>query len=316
MEINQINDKNIHQQDIYKMISDLKNKYEILKQDQKRNEEQSNIHKTNILNLNRYLSELKNLVLETRNDYEKEIRDLKETVHKITKNINKKDNLDLSQINNINNKYNEISKEFQKRFEDIVKDLKEIKIRINIDNNHNNNDNNNNKNDNNIINNNQVDELKIDEKDNVFQKFEFLLTIIIQKNEIDNKNLEELKQLSEKLIINNVSPYEQAVKYFSDAYKYLHQDEIKEVENVININKKVFESIEQIETEIKEKINKMKKPEKKYTDKRVEKFRKNYGIKDEDATDKEIINLLNVYKNNEQNAYKVLIQNILNNNKK
>ena len=90
MEINQINDKNIHQQDIYKMISDLKNKYEILKQDQKRNEEQSNIHKTNILNLNRYLSELKNLVLETRNDYEKEIRDLKETVHKITKNINKK----------------------------------------------------------------------------------------------------------------------------------------------------------------------------------------------------------------------------------
>ena len=60
----------------------------------------------------------------------------------------------------------------------------------------------------------------------------------------------------------------------------------------------------------------MKKPEKKYTDKRVEKFRKNYGIKDEDATDKEIINLLNVYKNNEQNAYQVLIQNILNKNKK
>ena len=45
-------------------------------------------------------------------------------------------------------------------------------------------------------------------------------------------------------------------------------------------------------------------------------LRKNYGIKDEDATDKEIINLLNVCKNNEQNAYKVLIQNILTKNKK
>ena len=39
-------------------------------------------------------------------------------------------------------------------------------------------------------------------------------------------------------------------------------------------------------------------------------------MKDEDATDKEIFDLLNVHRNNEQKVYEILITNIVNKNKK
>ena len=167
---------------------------------------------------------------------------------------------------------------------------------------------------NDIINKNKNNELKIDEKKEytVFEKFENLLAMIIQKNEINNKDIEEFKKLSEKFIMHNFSAVEITAKYFSDIYGKMKLDENKkEVAKIIKINKKVFEILEENEKKIKEKKYKEIKFKKKYEDERIEKFRKNYGIRNEDATDKEIIELLNFYNNNENLVYQRILRDIL-----
>ena len=167
---------------------------------------------------------------------------------------------------------------------------------------------------NDIINKNKNNELKIDEKKEytVFEKFENLLAMIIQKNEINNKDIEEFKKLSEKFIMHNFSVVEITAKYFSDIYGKMKLDENKkEVAKIIKINKEVFEILEEIEEKIKEKKYKEIKFKKKYKDERIEKFRKNYDIRNEDATDKEIIELLNFYNNNENLVYQRILRDIL-----
>ena len=324
--MNQINNDNIAKEpDLYAMINELRNKYEILEKRQKDNEELSKKNMTNILNLNTSLIGLKKIVQKMKNEYIKQIEDLNKIVHDII-GQNEKDKINITEINSIKNQYNEMSKELTKSFDSLKKEIKEIKIKIAINNNFNINKNifkdknENNKNNDININKNKNNELNIDKKEQktVFDKFQNLLAMIIEKNEIDNKILEELKEVSEKLIINNISPLEYATEYFSDTYKYFVREKLnqKDVEKVLIINRKIFDVLEKIEPELKEKINNEKKPEKKIVDRRVEKFRINKQIKDEDATDKEILDLLNVHRNNEQKVYEILIENILKKNNK
>ena len=324
--MNQINNDNIAKEpDLYAMINELRNKYEILEKRQKDNEELSKKNMTNILNLNTSLIGLKKIVQKMKNEYIKQIEDLNKIVHDII-GQNEKDKINIIEINSIKNQYNEMSKELTKSFDSLKKEIKEIKIKIAINNNFNINKsifkdkNENNKNNDININKNKNGELNIDKKEQktVFDKFQNLLAMIIEKNEIDNKILEELKEVSEKLIINNISPLEYATEYFSDTYKYFVREKLnqKDVEKVLIINRKIFDVLEKIEPELKEKINNEKKPEKKIVDRRVEKFRINKQIKDEDATDKEILDLLNVHRNNEQKVYEILIENILKKNNK
>ena len=324
--MNQINNDNIAKEpDLYAMINELRNKYEILEKRQKDNEELSKKNMTNILNLNTSLIGLKKIVQKMKNEYIKQIEDLNKIVHDII-GQNEKDKINIIEINSIKNQYNEMSKELTKSFDSLNKEIKEIKIKIAINNNFNINKsifkdkNENNKNNDININKNKNGELNIDKKEQktVFDKFQNLLAMIIEKNEIDNKILEELKEVSEKLIINDISPLEYATEYFSDTYKYFVREKLnqKDVEKVLIINRKIFDVLEKIEPELKEKINNEKKPEKKIVDRRVEKFRINKQIKDEDATDKEILDLLNVHRNNEQKVYEILIENILKKNNK
>ena len=324
--MNQINNDNIAKEpDLYAMINELRNKYEILEKRQKDNEELSKKNMTNILNLNTSLIGLKKIVQKMKNEYIKQIEDLNKIVHDII-GQNEKDKINIIEINSIKNQYNEMTKELTKSFDSLKKEIKEIKIKIAINNNFNINKsifkdkNENNKNNDININKNKNGELNIDKKEQktVFDKFQNLLAMIIEKNEIDNKILEELKELSEKLIINDISPLEYATEYFSDTYKYFVREKLnqKDVEKVLIINRKIFDVLEKIEPELKEKINNEKKPEKKIVDRRVEKFRINKQIKDEDATDKEILDLLNVHRNNEQKVYEILIENILKKNNK
>jgi len=146
----------------------------------------------------------------------------------IKKNIDSKNNL---KENYITNKYKINNEEYN------------LNSKIDINNNFINN---------NLKNNN---ELKIDQNENynIFQKFENCLAIIIEKNALENQEIEELKQLSKKFIINNISPSDYATKYFSQIYKYFRRDDSdgdKDVENVMNINKKVFEMLDIIELEL------------------------------------------------------------------
>ena len=142
----------------------------------------------------------------------------------IKKNIDSKN---ISNQNDITNKYKINNEEYN------------LNSKIDINNNFINND---------IKNNN---ELKIDQNENynIFQKFENCLAIIIEKNALENQEIEELKQLSKKFIINDISPSDYATKYFSQIYKYFRRDDSdgdKDVENVLNINKKVFEVLDKL----------------------------------------------------------------------
>ena len=250
MEINHINNENNQQQnDLKAMIIELSNKYELLENKQKKNEQIILKNKDLILNLNINLVILKQSLDEFKIYCEKSINDLKEKID--GKYIEKKDNNGneiIGQINNFANKNSEMNKMFEQRKEDLEKEIDKINVNIienYIDNN--NKKENNIKNDNN--NNNNI-ELKInkDEEITVFQKFENLLAMIIDKNDIDNKNKEELKQVSEKLMINSVIPQEYAAKYFSDVKKYLLKDEEnKEKEKkIVILSKEVHSVLEEI----------------------------------------------------------------------
>ena len=205
MDVDLNNNKNNQKQnDIYTMINDLKNKYEILEKRQMINEELSLKNKDVNLNLNKNLKLLKDLVINLKNKFGQNINELKESIDKIKKenNIDIIKKLSLEQINDLQNKYNEMCKEIDKKIETLKN---EIKININNINNNNNIKANNNiqiENNNNNINikNNKNTELIINKEDEktIFQKFENLIAIIIDKNNIDDKIKEELNQYCEK----------------------------------------------------------------------------------------------------------------------
>ena len=331
MDYEKNNNRN-HQQenDLYMMVNELKNKYESLEKKQKNNEENSIKNSKAIYNLNINLKILKDFIIILKKQFEQiigELKELKENIDKIQKenDIDKIKKLSKEQINILENKFSEMSKEIDKKIE-TQKEIKEIQInknrnnvKHNIDNNINIEDNNDNNNIN--INNNKNTELRIDKdkQKTIFQKFEILLSTIIDTNNIDNKIKKELNQYCEKLIFNNISPIEYTAKYFALAYKYLKKGLDKEkFEKIIKTNIKVISLIEEIEKKNEIKI-KRTKPEKKSNeniDKKIEEFRKKYSIMEEDASDELIKNCLNNCKNKELKAYQSILEAIINSNKK
>lgn len=320
MDINNINDENKKQQnDLKAMIIELKNKYELLENNQKKNEKIIIKSKDLILNLNINLAILKESLNKFKYQCEESIKVLKEKINKISKDNNndKTKNEIIEQINNFENKSGEMNKKIEKRKEKLENEIKNINENIinNYIDNLNINDNNKEEKNNNNI------ELKInkDEEITIFQKFENLLAIIIDKNDINDEIKKELNQASEKLMINNITPHEYAAKYLSEANKYLKTEiEDKEkISKILTINKKIFSTLEELEKELKPKIEKMieeKKQNKlnKKVDKKIQQFREKFSLTEEDATDEKIKKYLSLYNNDESKACKAIMDSILN----
>ena len=139
----------------------------------------------------------------------------------------------------------------------------------------------------------------------------------MKKGDIDENNYEKLKNISEKLIINDISPYEYTTKYFSETYKYLDKkNELNEerIKKLSQINKNVTDCIDKIEHELNKKNKKGKKDKiiPKTPDNKIEKFRNKYGLRKEDADDEKIKEQLKLHKNDEIRTYQALMNRIVN----
>ena len=147
---------------------------------------------------------------------------------------------------------------------------------------------------------------------------------IIDKNDIDDKIKEELKETSEKLMINDIIPHEYTAQYFAITYKYLREqneknekykknEEEENVKKILIINKKIFEVLEQIEKELTIKIKNLKKVKKsnKKVDKKIQEFRDKHSISEEDASDEKIKEYLKLYNNDELKACDAIMRSIL-----
>ena len=241
---------------------------------------------------------IKKYIKEFKTKIEKEIKDLKQIIiqNKAYK-CDKKDITDMNQLNNIKNEFDENTKNIDKNIEKQISDIKKLKLKMITD----------------------KDELKNYESKNdfIFQSFEILLAEIMKKGDIDETNSEKLKNISEKLIINDISPYEYTTKYFSETYKYLDKkNELNEerVKKLSQINKKVTDYIDKFEHELIKKNKKGKKDKiiPKTPDNKIEKFRNKYGLRKEDADDKKIKEQLKLYKHDEIRAYQALMNRIVN----
>ena len=167
----------------------------------------------------------------------------------------------------------------------------------------------------------QNQELKIDESQdkNMFQSFENLLATIVTQGDIDNKNYEKLKILSEKLIKNNMSPCDIINRYFVELYKLQNFDDAESTKKLCELNMKLSDIILKINKELKKKENfvqnqnQKKNPKKdKKADKKIENFRKKFGLSEEDASDDKIREYLKKYKNKENETYQALMISIVN----
>ena len=249
---------------------------------------------------------IKKYIKEFKTKVEKEIKDLKQIIiqNKAYK-CDKKDNTDMDQLNNIKNEFDENTKNIDKNIEKQISDIKKLKLKMITD----------------------KDELKNYESKNdfIFQSFEILLAEIMKKGDIDETNSEKLKNISEKLIINDISPYEYTTRYITETYNYFDKknelDE-KKLEKLSRINKIIMDHIEKIEKELnknkkdkkheKEKKDKIKKSKAIKTDSKIERFRKKFGLSEKDADDKTIKEHLKIYKNDETKTYQALMNRILN----
>ena len=307
MEIEQINKNKINdEKDIYSMLNDLNNKYNLLEKKQNENQEIIEKNKSFILILNQNFMIIKKYIKEFKTKIEKEIKDLKQVIiqNKAYK-YDKKDNTDMDQLNNIKNEIDENTKNIDKNIEEQISDIKKLKLKMITD----------------------KDELKNYESKNdfIFQSFEKLLAEIMKKGDIDETNSEKLKNISEKLIINDISPYEYTTRYITETYNYFDKknelDE-KKLEKLSRINKIIMDHIEKIEKELnknkkdkkhkKEKNDKIKKSKAIKTDSKIERFRKKFGLSEKDADDKTIKEHLKLYKNDETKTYQALMNRILN----
>ena len=327
-----INNKNnqLQQNDLVSIINELKKKYEILEDNQKKYELKN---RSAILGLNENINLVKASLDEFKSQCENNIAILRKNIFDINNEnkINKNGNEFVEEINKFTNKYDNFTKDIDTKIDELKIEIKEIKmnisnmnknnIYINNDGNINNNNNNVNININNNANNNiNNKELKIDkdEEKTIFQKFENLLAIIIDKNNIDDEIEKELRQTSEKLMINDVLPHEYTAKYFSTTFKYMSKqieknEKDENVEKLIKINKKIFETLDEIEKELTIKIKNLKKEKKinKKVDKKIQEFRDKHSISEEDASDEKIKEYLKLYNNDELKACDAIMRSIL-----
>ena len=333
--------------DIYSMIKEINNKYDILEKRQKENEK---LTKNNILALNNNLKILARQYSNFKKQYEKDIDDLKnKLLNKSKENtLEKNNNLIFEEFDNFKVKYTERNNKIDKIFEEINNEIKKIKNDIVIIKNYtlNREEFNNFKvkyteknmgidktiNEINneikkikfdIVNDKKI-ELKIEENkyQTIFQQFENVLANIMSKNDIDNNNRMDLKSIIDKLLINSMKPSKMANDYLNSHYNYLIKDNKNDEENrklleqFCLIKEKIIRNISDIESELL--MNKNKNIEKKVTvkkDKKIEKFREKHKITQGDTSDEKIRNYLNMYRKEEE-ALKALMDNILNENKK
>ena len=233
-----INDnENIQQKDIYKMIKDLNEKYNILEQKLKEKDEAMIRDKKILLIMNKNMISIQNQFSEFKKNCEKDINDLKE---KIEKKNGKEKYDEINYIDNDNELLNKIKSEFDEKKEDIDNQLKKLTAQIKEIKDHPTN----------------KEELKIVEnKDTtIFESFENLLAMIISQGDIDSDNLKKLEKIVKKLKANKISPLILANNFFSENFKYMqNKNEIDEKENIklAEIKKRVYQEIEEIENKLK-----------------------------------------------------------------
>ena len=353
MEVNQINN-NQQQNYLISIVNDLRDKYKLLEEKQNMNEKISIKNKDNILNLNKNIGIVYKLFLNFKNQSEKNFEEKNKNLLNLENNIKKNEinGINNEQIKNIEKKYEEISNKIDAKFEELKKEieqlkndismknkeLEQLKIYINIKNrqleqvknevNIKNKELERAKNDVNLknkeiehlktdINSNNV-EFKIDENEGntVFEKFENLLGQVMSKNDISVDDLDKFEKISEKLIINDISPLNEVNKYFKDTVKLLFKEsELSDINNeklgkYCEIKKKIYVTVEKIENQLTEKYLKNKKVTNKTKNPAnyIERFRQNYGIRQEDASDNDIILYLKKNNGNEFAAYKAIMQ--------
>ena len=302
MDYNLNNNFSINQiPDIYSMIKEINNKYDILEKRQKENEK---LTKNNILALNNNLKILARQYSNFKKQYEKDIDDLKnKLLNKSKENtLEKNNNLIFEEFDNFRVKNTERNNKIDKIFEEINNEIKKIKNDIIIIKNYalNREEYNNFKvkyteknmgidktiNEINneikkikfdIVNDKKI-ELKIEENkyQTIFQQFENLLANIMSKNDIDNNNRIDLKSIIDKLLINSMKPTQMASDYLNSHFNYLiknnknDEENRKLLEQFCLIQEKIIRNISDIESELL--MNKNKNIEKKVTVKKDKKI--------------------------------------------
>ena len=115
-----------------------------------------------------------------------------------------------------------------------------------------------------------------------------------------------MKIIMEKLIINNISPYDLTNIYFKDLYNLQDFNDKENTEKLCNMQMIICDTIENIINELNQKNEKLNKNYKK-SDSKIEKFRQKFAIKEEDASDETIKEYLKKYNNNENETYRALM---------
>jgi Na+/phosphate symporter len=120
--------------------------------------------------------------------------------------------------------------------------------------------------------------LKIDEKKDIsiFEKFENLLSIIIYKGDIDKTNYEKLEAIVKELNYEQIPSIDLVNQYFANIYKYLPNENYLEknyTENLCQLNIIIYETIEEIQKELKQ-THKNQNDKKVKSDSKFEKLKK------------------------------------------
>ena len=132
MEIVHINENNINKgKDIYSMLNDLNEKYFLLEKRQNENQEIIEKNKSFILILNQNFKAIKKYIKEFKTKYEKEINALKEIIFQNKANIYANtDNINIDQLNNLKDEFDENTKNIDKNIEAQINDIKKLKLKM------------------------------------------------------------------------------------------------------------------------------------------------------------------------------------------
>ena len=141
----------------------------------------------------------------------------------------------------------------------------------------------------------EIDNLKINL---IVEQFENLISKIINKEFFGKYKFKEFEKISQKLLVNNLSSLDYTNNYYSKFQKiHLEQLDDKKKSKYLEIKVDLYNLAYKIESEFTKKINQ---------------FRKNYKIVEEDVANEEIINYLRKYNNDEQKTYETLMKRYIN----
>ena len=286
------------EQNLYSMLEELKKKYNILEKKQKINEEKIEKNEKTIFNLNKNIMIMKKYIDQIKIKIEKDINELKEKINEQNKKNEPEKinniNLNIEQLNNIKLQFDEKNNIIDKKIDELIKDIKEIKKNQNLKDN----------------------ATKMNEKKDILlvDNFQILLKEIMSKGDIDHNIKERLKIIIENLINSSYSPKKYLTNFLNGYYnKYIEkssESNIKKIDKLVEINKKICDYIDKIEKELKQKnknkANNMKIIE---SDNKIELFRKKYNIRKEEYKDEVIQNYLNFFQNDEEKVYQALKKN-------